>query len=74
MQFLENELAVVTQGNFSIHEYLLKVKNLCSEISKLDAEEPVSDAHYGVILFVDYKKNLCLLFPQYRVGKSAYGN
>ena len=44
LQFLENKLAVVTQGNFSIEEYFLKVKNLCSEISKLDVEEPVSDS------------------------------
>ena len=44
MQFLENELAVVTQGNFSVQEYFLKVKNLCSKISELDAKEPVSDA------------------------------
>ena len=44
LQFLENELAVITQGNFSIEEYFLKVKNLCSEISELDAEELVSDA------------------------------
>ena len=44
LQFLENELAMVTQGNFSIEEYFLKVKNLCFEISELDAEEPVSDA------------------------------
>ena len=44
MQFLENELTVVTQGNFSIEEYFLKVKNLCSEISELNVEEPVSDA------------------------------
>ena len=35
---------MVTQGNFSIEEYFLKVKNLCSEISELDAKEPVSDA------------------------------
>ena len=44
LQFLENELAMVTQGNFSVEQYFLKVKNLCSEISKLDAEETVSDA------------------------------
>ena len=30
LQFLENELVMVTQGNFSIEEYFLKVKNLCS--------------------------------------------
>ena len=35
---------MVTQGNFSVEEYFLKVKNLCSEISELDAEEPVSEA------------------------------
>ena len=49
LQFLNNELAVVTQANFSVEEYFLKVKNLCSKISELDAEEPVSDArlrHY----------------------------
>ena len=44
LQFLENELVVVTQRNFSVEEYFLKVKNLCSEISELDAEEPVSEA------------------------------
>ena len=35
---------MVTQDNFSVEEYFLKVKNLCSEISELDAEKPVSDA------------------------------
>ena len=44
LQFLENELAMVTQGNSSIEEYFLKVKNLCSEISELYAKEPVSEA------------------------------
>lgn len=32
------------QGKLSIEEYFLKVKNLCSEISTLDKEEPVKDA------------------------------
>ena len=44
LQFLENERAGVTESNFSIEEYFLKVKNLCYEISELDAEEPLSDA------------------------------
>ncbi|XP_073158632.1 uncharacterized protein [Henckelia pumila] len=35
----------MTQGNFSVSEYFLKIKTLCSEISELDTEEPVSDAH-----------------------------
>ena len=55
-QFLENELAMVTQGNFSVEEYFLKEKNLCSEILELDVEESMLD--YGVILFVDYEKTL----------------
>ncbi|KAM7491750.1 hypothetical protein LguiA_034671 [Lonicera macranthoides] len=44
LQFLENELGTMTQGNASISEYFLKVKNLCSEISGLDTEEPINDA------------------------------
>ncbi|KAA8549541.1 hypothetical protein F0562_001441 [Nyssa sinensis] len=44
LQFLENQLAGMTQDNLSISEYFLKIKTLCSEISELDTEEPVSDA------------------------------
>ena len=29
---------------------------------------------YVVILFMDYEKSLCPLFPQYKGGKSAYSN
>ena len=36
LQYLENKLAMTTQGNLSIEEYFLKVKNLCVEISELD--------------------------------------
>lgn len=50
LQYLENELAMTTQSTLSIEEYSLKVKNLCSEISKLNKEEkPLKDAslrHY----------------------------
>ena len=56
LQFLENELTVVTQGNFSIEEYFLKVKNLCSEISELDAKEPVSDARLRRYLICGLRK------------------
>ena len=56
LQFLENELAVVTKGNFSIEEYFLKVKNLCSEISELDAEEPMSDARLRSYLIRGLRK------------------
>ncbi|XP_012833994.1 PREDICTED: uncharacterized protein LOC105954855 [Erythranthe guttata] len=33
LQFLENNLAGMTQGNLSISEYFLKIKPLCAEIS-----------------------------------------
>ncbi|GMI96773.1 hypothetical protein HRI_003346600 [Hibiscus trionum] len=58
LQFLENELALVTQGNLSIEEYFLKVKNLCSEISELDVEEPVSDARLRRYLIRGLRKDL----------------
>ena len=44
LQFLENELARMIQGNLSIPEYFVKVKTLCSEVSELDSEEPISNA------------------------------
>ncbi|KAH0708312.1 hypothetical protein KY284_009739 [Solanum tuberosum] len=44
LQILENELASTTQGNLSISEYFLKIKNLCSEISLLNPEEAISEA------------------------------
>ncbi|KAK8344206.1 hypothetical protein V6Z11_A07G063300 [Gossypium hirsutum] len=54
----QNELALVTQGNLSIEEYFLKVKNLCSEISELDVEEPVSDARLRRYLILGVRKDL----------------
>lgn len=44
LQYLENKLAGMTQGNFSISYYFMKTKTLCFKISELDTEEPVSDA------------------------------
>ncbi|CAM8920044.1 unnamed protein product [Rhodiola kirilowii] len=44
LQALENELANTTQGDLSISQFYLKVKNLCSEISRLDPDEPISEA------------------------------
>ncbi|KAJ9554092.1 hypothetical protein OSB04_018137 [Centaurea solstitialis] len=44
LQFLENELTGMLQGNLSIPEYFVKVKTICAEISELDSEEPISDA------------------------------
>ncbi|KAK3042181.1 hypothetical protein RJ639_001301 [Escallonia herrerae] len=44
LQLLENDLATLTQGGMSISEYFLKVKNICSEISQLDMDEPISEA------------------------------
>lgn len=40
----QNDLANNSQGNLSIAQYFLKIKALCSEISPLDPEEPISDA------------------------------
>jgi len=45
LQYLENELAGMIQGNLSMSEFFLKINNLCAEISELDKEEPISDAH-----------------------------
>ncbi|GMI99344.1 hypothetical protein HRI_003603700 [Hibiscus trionum] len=73
LQFLENELALVTQGNLSIEEYFLKVKNLCSEISELDVEEPVSDARLRRYLIRGLRKDLMpFCFFNTRVGKSTF--
>ena len=58
LQFLENELVVVTQDNFSIEDYFLKVKNLYSEILELDAEEPMSDARLRCYLIRGLRKEL----------------
>lgn len=44
LQFLENELAMLKQEGMSISEYFLRVKNICAEISELDANEKISDA------------------------------
>ncbi|XP_027768682.1 uncharacterized protein LOC114074843 [Solanum pennellii] len=44
LQILENELANTIQGNLSIVEYFLKIKNLCSEISLLNPEEAIFEA------------------------------
>ena len=33
LQFLENELASITQGTLTINQYFMKIKILCQEIS-----------------------------------------
>nr|DAD33270.1 TPA_asm: hypothetical protein HUJ06_012121 [Nelumbo nucifera] len=43
--FTQRNTMRMIQGNLSILEYFLKIETLCSEISELDTEEPVSDAH-----------------------------
>ncbi|XP_016498615.1 uncharacterized protein LOC107817324 [Nicotiana tabacum] len=50
LQILENELANTTQGNLSIAEYFLKVKNLCSEFSLLNPDEAISEARIRRII------------------------
>ncbi|CAA7020014.1 unnamed protein product [Microthlaspi erraticum] len=44
LQLLENELANAKQGESSISEFFIKVKNLCSEINTLNPEESISEA------------------------------
>ncbi|KAJ1386601.1 Zinc finger, CCHC-type [Sesbania bispinosa] len=44
LQLLENELASIVQGNSSIAEYFLKIKNLCAEISDLDPGEKINES------------------------------
>ncbi|XXG86593.1 hypothetical protein AAC387_Pa11g1455 [Persea americana] len=44
LQFLENELAMTTQGGMSISEFFLRIKNICTEISELDPDEKISEA------------------------------
>ena len=56
LQFLENKLAGMIQGNLSIPEYFVKIKNLCSEVSELDSEEPISDARLRRYIIRDLRK------------------
>ncbi|XP_070025820.1 uncharacterized protein [Nicotiana sylvestris] len=55
LQILENELANPTQGNLSIAEYFLKVKNLCFETSLLNPEEAISEARIRRIIIRNLK-------------------
>ena len=68
LQFLENDLAGIIQGNLVIPEYFLKVKTLCVEISELDPTEPVSEARLRRISFEDYGRNSCRSSPLYKGG------
>ena len=47
LQFLENELASITQGMLTISQYFMKVKTLCQEICQLDTDSRVSGAELG---------------------------
>ena len=49
LQYLENELAGMVQGNMWIPKYFLKVKSLCTEISELDSSEPISNARLPLL-------------------------
>lgn len=50
LRVLENELDNATQGTLSISQFFLKIKNLSSEISKLNPRELVSDARLKCIV------------------------
>ncbi|KAK4435148.1 hypothetical protein Salat_0678100 [Sesamum alatum] len=45
LHLLENELAMLTQGGMSVFEYFLKTKFIYVEISELDPNEKISEAH-----------------------------
>nr|XP_016484341.1 PREDICTED: uncharacterized protein LOC107804904 [Nicotiana tabacum] len=66
LQILENELANTTQGNLSIAEYFLKVKNLCSEISLLNPDEAMSEARIRRIII----RSLTLCYIDSRMGST----
>ncbi|KAL8101564.1 hypothetical protein AgCh_033459 [Apium graveolens] len=50
LRVLKNDLENVTQGNLTISQFFLKIKNLCSEISKLDEKEMISEARLKRII------------------------
>lgn len=69
LQFLENELAMTTQGTLSVEEYFLKVKSLCLEISALDKEEPVKDARLRRYLIRGLRKEFMpFIYHQFKDG------
>ena len=60
LQILGNELANLTQGNFSIVECFLKIKKLCFEISLLNSEEAISKARMRKIVICGLKSEYIL--------------
>ena len=56
LQYLENELAGMVQGNMWIPKYFLKVKSLCPEISELDSFEPINNARQRRYLIRGFRK------------------
>ena len=58
LQLVENELAYTTQGNISISEYFLIIKNLYFEICLLNSEEAIFEARIRRIV-------ICGLKPEY---------
>ncbi|XP_009790200.1 uncharacterized protein [Nicotiana sylvestris] len=60
LHILENELANTTQGNPSIAEYFLNVKNLCSEISLLNSDDAISEVRIRRIIIHGLKAEYIL--------------
>ncbi|XP_077239786.1 uncharacterized protein LOC143880697 [Tasmannia lanceolata] len=74
LQMFENELANTTQGNLSISQFFLKIKNLCSQISLLDPEEPISEARIPKKLMIQNMKKIgvrCFVAETTTVGALA---
>ncbi|KAL5729317.1 hypothetical protein ACHQM5_002288 [Ranunculus cassubicifolius] len=64
LQLLENEIGTIAQGDMSISQYFMKVKNICSEISQLDKESAISKTRMRRII-------ICGLRPEYNSFMTA---
>ena len=56
LKLLENELASSVQGNLTIVEYFLKIKNLSTKLSELDLSEKISEARWRRYIIRGLKK------------------
>ncbi|CDP11845.1 unnamed protein product [Coffea canephora] len=72
LQMLKNELANATQGELSISQFFVKIKNLCSEISLLNPDEPISEARLKRHIVRGLKLDTLLLLHLFKDGHSNH--